>query len=91
MELTRHATERMQQRGIPPLILDACIDYGSYQHTGRGATLYYFDKRARRRLERKWGRPITRRLSKYLDTYVVIGENGAIITMGKRFKRIKAA
>ena len=92
MELTKHATERMQQRGIPPLIMSACINYGNLQHAGRGAIIYYLDKRAKRRLEREWGRSVTRRLSKFLDgTYVVVGSDGAIITTGKRFKRIRTA
>jgi len=92
MNRTKHATERMQQRGIPPLVVDACQNYGRLHYAGRGSIIYYLDKKARRRLEREWGRPVTRRLSKFLDgAYVVVGSDGVIITTGKRFKRLKAA
>ena len=91
MELTKHASDRMQQRGIPPLIMNACITHGCPQHAGKGAILFYLDKRARRRLEREWGRSVTRRLSKFLDSYVIVGPDGVVITTGKKYKRVRAA
>ena len=90
MELTRHASNRMQQRGIPPLIMKACIAHGRKKHVGEGAMLYYFNKKARRHLEKEWGRPVTRRLLEFLDSYVIVGLDGAVITTGKHYKRIKA-
>lgn len=39
--------------------------------------------------ERAMGREPVRRLSEWLDSYIVISGDGAIITAGKRYKRIK--
>ena len=58
MELTKHATERMQQRGIPPLIVNACYEHGTQQHAGRGAIIYHLDRKAKRHLEQIWGRSV---------------------------------
>ena len=91
MQLTKHAAERMQQRGIPPLIMRACIDYGSSHHAGSGSTLYCLDKKSKRRLEREWGRSVIKKLSGFLDgPYVIVGPDGVIMTTGKRFKRIRS-
>ncbi|MGZ9066427.1 MAG: hypothetical protein ACXW2I_13990 [Burkholderiales bacterium] len=40
----------MQQRGIAKSTLQSLLDYGSQQHDHRGATIVYFDKKARLRL-----------------------------------------
>ena len=88
MTLTSHAQKRMQQRGVPPLILDWLIAYGSSRPAGRGATLFFFDRDAKRRLERDVGRLITRKLSEYLNCYAVFRDD-VVITTGKRFRPVR--
>jgi len=86
---TTHSQERMQQRGIPPLIIDWLEAYGDEIHDHRGAVVLHFSKKARRRLEQCVGTAPLRRLSEWLDSYAVIGNDGALITAGTRWKRIK--
>ena len=51
--LTRHATARMQQRGIRAQALEALLDFGRERHIHfRGREIVYFDKKARARLAR---------------------------------------
>ena len=42
-QLTDHAQSRMQQRAIPPLILDWLQSYGAIEHDHRGAEVHYFN------------------------------------------------
>ncbi len=88
MRASKHALDRIQQRGIPPLILHWLFDYGSTQYQGNGATILYFDRTSKRRLERTFGRRIVKRLSEYLDCYAVVADD-TLVTTGKRYKRIK--
>jgi hypothetical protein len=77
--LTEHARIRMQQRGIPAAVLEDLLDYGRVAHDHRGATVLYFDRRARTAL---------RRSGKRHDAYAVVGGDGEIRTVGHRFKRL---
>lgn len=60
--LTGHAQSRAQQRALPPLLLNWLRDYGHERYDGRGATVLFFDKAARRRLERTASRAPVRRM-----------------------------
>lgn len=78
----------MQQRGIPPLILTWLLQFGKLRYDHRGGVVYYFDKRARRTLEREVGRKVVSRLSDYLDSYAVSTTgNDTLVTVGHRYKR----
>jgi len=87
-KLTKHSSERMQQRAIPPLIVDWLMAYGATEYDHHGAEIHYFDKKARRQLERDFGGLIVRRLDDLLDTYLVVGTDGGVITVGHREQRI---
>ena len=80
--LTTHARMRMQQRGIPVALLEDLLDYGRAMHDHRGATVLYFDRRAREAL---------RRTGRRLDAYAVVGGDGEIRTVGHRYKRLRRA
>lgn len=84
---TKHADIRMQQRGIPPLVLDWLLKYGQEAHDHHGAIIRYFDKRSIRRLRRDVGNKPVGRLADYLNAYLV-ESNGSVVTVGHRFKRI---
>ena len=68
--LTNHARSRMQQRGIPPLILDWLQIYGSSSHDHRGAEIRYFDPGARRRIAKDVGQKVVDLLGQLLDAYM---------------------
>ena len=86
--VTIHARARMQQRGLPPMIRGWLEDYGSERYDGRGARVLYFDKAARRRIERDLGREPVRRMEDWLDAYLVVDDYGIVITVGRRYARL---
>jgi hypothetical protein len=86
--VTRHAGQRMQQRSIPPVVVDWLIGYGATEHDHRGSEIRYFDKKARRQLSSDVGGQIVRRLEAFLDTYLVLGTDGRVVTIGHRTQRI---
>ena len=87
---TKHADVRMQQRAIPPLIINWLFEYGREEHDHRGAIIRYFDKGSKRKLEQDHGRKPVERLTQYLDAYLVESD-GTVITVGHRSKRIRRA
>ena len=83
---SRHARVRLQQRGISPAALDRLLAYGSEIHDHHGAVTVFFDKAARRRLERDAG--TRKEIARLLRLYAVLGGDGEIVTAGHRFRRI---
>lgn len=88
MSNSKHAQERIQQRGIPPLIVQWLEAFGEEQHDRHGAVILHFSKRARRRLEHAVGREPVRRLGDWLNSYAVFA-NGVLITVGMRWKKMQ--
>lgn len=87
-DLTQHAVARMQQRGIRFEIVDLLFQYGSREYDHRGATILYFNKKARRRVSEQFGEAQLKQIEGKLNTYAVVGANGSIVTVGHRTKRI---
>lgn len=85
--MTRHAKTRAQQRCLPPLIVDWLDTYGARTQDREGAEVVYFDKVSRRNLERDVGSQVVDRLRLLLDAYMVMAEDGTVITLGWRLKR----
>ncbi|HMW42695.1 hypothetical protein [Plasticicumulans sp.] len=86
--MSRHARVRQQQRGIPPLIVEWLLAYGSHEHDGHGATIRYFDRAARTRLGRAVGTEVVERLGDLCNSYAVVAHDGTVITTGHRYRRI---
>lgn len=86
--LTRHANVRSQQRGIPPLVVDLLVQFGSSVPAGAGTSKLYFGKADRRRLCAYVG-TMSRVLEEHLDVYAVIASNGEVITVAHRLERIR--
>ena len=86
--LTRHATARMQQRGIRAQALEALLDFGRERHIHfRGREIVYFDKKARARLAKE-NAIAAREAERFSRTYAILGSDGTVITVGHRFRRI---
>ena len=85
---TDHARARMQQRGIRPAALEALLDFGSARHLHvKGREMVFFDKAARARLFR--GNPAAAREAERLcRTYAMVGRDGAVVTVGHRYRRV---
>ena len=86
MKLSQHASTRVQQRGIPPMVIDLLLRFGARERDGHGAETVYFDKRSRKQIQTYAG-GLMGKLSEALDTYAVVnGEK--VITVGSRYKRL---
>lgn len=85
---THHAEARMQQRGISHQAVDALMAYGEYRRH-RGAEVCYLTKQSRSRMLKDMGKPAFMKLEKALDAYVVVSDEGTIITAGHRYHRLK--
>lgn len=84
---TEHARARMQQRGIAPAAIEILLSYGRSSHDHRGCELVYFDKAARARLVRE-DPAAARQAARLCRTYAVVGADGAVVTVGHRYRRI---
>jgi hypothetical protein len=87
--ITSHALKRQQQRGVPNLVLEWLERFGREQHDHHGAVIYYFDKQARRQLERYFGRTAVRRMHEFLNCYAIIDNSGSVLTVGHRYDRVR--
>lgn len=86
MELSKHARDRAQKRGVAPMVIDLLLRFGTREHDGRGAEICYFDRRAKRRLQSYAG-DLLGKMDGVLDAYVVVTDE-TVVTAGVRFKRL---
>lgn len=86
--LTRHAEVRRQQRGIPWEVVNVFLTYG-VRRRHRGAEVCFMDKRSRSRVEHELGSDAYRRMADRLDTYLVVADDGQVVTAAKRLGRLK--
>jgi len=88
MKLTDHAQVRMQQRAIPPLMIELLYLYGREQQQN-GSTMLFLDKRARDKAKQAL-QDVKQRFDKLCDAYLVQAEgDGTVITVGHHIKRFK--
>lgn len=84
---TNHAQARCQQRAIPAAAVDALLSYGERKRH-HGADVYFLTKRSRLRAQKELGQQY-RSLEKALNSYLVIADDGTLITAGRRYRRLK--
>lgn len=87
-KMTRHATTRRQQRGVPMLVIDLLLGYGASERAGAGVTTYFFDKPARRQVLAYAG-PLAAAIKPFLDYYAVVGEDQQVITVAPRLGKVQ--
>ena len=81
---TTHAIKRSQQRSIPPFAVELLERFGTYERCGGGERVF-FDKAARKRLSKHFGRSNMRAAcGKLLNTYAIIADDGHIVTVAYR-------
>lgn len=88
MNLTNHANARIQQRGIPHAAVDAILAYGR-RRRHHGADVYFLDKKSRQRMAQSLGSKTYSKLEHSLNSYLVVGDDGAVITAAHRLGRLK--
>ena len=85
---TRHARARMQQRGIAAARVDFLLDFGREYHDHHGAVVVMLDRRSMRRIvDRRVLKPSA--LDELRRLYAVVGNNGGLLTVGHRTRRLR--
>jgi len=88
MRISKHAALRSHQRGINGEVIDALLAFG-VQKRHRGADIYYFDRHSKARAARSLGDDYFRQYEKSLNSYIVVSDDGCIITAARRLTRLK--
>ena len=88
MHPTAHGRARCQQRGLSAVVVDMIVSFGA-EVRARGASKYYLDRKARSRLEKAVGIELVRRHERKLNCYVVISDDGMVITAAPRRHRVR--
>lgn len=87
MSRSHHAEVRLQQRAIPPFMVELLERFGSEMRCG-GADRLFFDRAAIRRLEQHFGdHRSLRHVEQWLNVYIVVGDNGRLVTAAHRTRR----
>ena len=86
---SKHSTDRMQQRGIPPLVIDLLLQFGEVVHDKHGTERYLFRKAGRRRAQAYLGNELGKQLDAYRHAYLVT-RNGQLVTCGYHSRRMKS-
>jgi hypothetical protein len=88
---TLHARKRLQQRAIPGLVVELLLSNGSTARR-QGADVFFVDKDARKRLRRELGGDRgLKMIEPWLGHYLVVSDDGQLITAAPRTERIKRA
>ncbi len=86
---TLHATQRAQQRCLPPLVEEWLDQFGEEEYDGHGGVIRFFSRASRRAMEREFGRAPVRKLAEYFGAYKIeSSHDGLTLTIGHRIKRI---
>lgn len=88
MTRTRHAIVRAQQRGISPLVIDLLQEFGAWTKAADGASIRYFDRRAKRKVASYLG-PSFAAVRNDMNVYAVLAGDGRVITVAYRLRRIQ--
>jgi hypothetical protein len=78
----------MQQRRVPRSVIDLLHAHGD-QARSHGAFVYYFSRRAKCRISGELSPPEIRTMEEYRSCYLIEADDGVIITVGHRYKRIR--
>jgi len=85
--LSNHARERLQQRAVPPFVVDLLDQFGSVIRCC-GADRLIFDKAAVRRVKRHLGgNRGLRMIEPWLSIYAVVADSGHLITVAHQSRR----
>ena len=79
MQVTQHAQVRAKQRGIPPLLIDLLLQFGTSERAGTGASKVFFDKSSRRKIKAYAG-SLSSFLEEHLDVYAVVTDDLTVVT-----------
>ena len=95
--ISQHAQSRIQQRGIPPIIVELLGRFGASVRS-HGADRLYFDRISKKKLlQYLGGRRSLKIIEQWLDVYMIVADDGTIVTSrsslancSARFTRLSA-
>lgn len=87
---SNHALTRSKQRCIPLEVIDFLYDYGDIISNGKGCEIVSIQNKTSRKLAFEKIQDTESLNEKHLDCYLVSSENGLVITLGYKIKRIKS-
>lgn len=88
--ITHHAQTRMQQRALSQTVVEAILQFGEVERS-HGADRYFMTKPTRRKLADAMGEPFARAHERELDAYLVVADDGSLITCAHRTRRLRRA
>lgn len=86
--VTHHAAVRMQQRAICLDAVDMLLEFGSAERC-RGADRFFFDRAARRDVAESLDELTLRGYERFLNAYAVVADDGSLVTVGWRARRLR--
>lgn len=86
---TRHAQVRCKQRGIRPAVINTILAYGR-QRRRHGADVYFMDSSARKLARSELGRIGYAKIADRLDAYLIMSDEGQVVTAAIRLRRLMA-
>jgi len=90
MKFSQHALVRSQNRALPPPIIDLLLDFGQSRRRGK-ADVHFLTRSGRAKLIEAIGSKAYGQIARKLDSYVVISDQGSVITVARRLRRIRRA
>lgn len=89
LPLTVHAEARANQRGIRHNVIDLLLAFGARAPAESGCQYIYMDHAARRAARKDLGRVAYAKVERALDAYLILGDNGWIVTCAHRNARVR--
>lgn len=78
--VTKHAADRIQQRGIPMAAVDLAINFGREVPAGGGATAHRLDAKGLKKARAYCGGSLGQLEDRVRGIEVILGRNGQLIT-----------
>jgi len=85
---TRHANMRSKQRGIRHSHVEALLTFGTSK-IRHGCEVVYMNKPARERARQSLGRDDYAQIEPAFDVYLVIADDGSVVTCAHRTKKLR--
>ena len=88
-DMSRHARVRTQQhRNVPQSTVKLLVEFGDEERV-RDGLMRYFSKASRDRIALSLGQAFVDNMGPLLRCFLIEGDDGTIITVGHRFRRIR--
>lgn len=85
--LTKHFNERLQQRGLKDTVIDVLIQYGEQRPCRYGVISIRFTKVTLAEIKADYDSTIFRACERFRNTYIIMSEDGVLITVARSFRR----